>query len=172
MAAMAKKSIEARQRKRERLVAQYADKRKALKDAGELTLLDKLPKNSSKVRLRNRCALTGRPRGYIRMFGISRITFRDLASQDPIADYLTRIRNAQAANHRFVEIPASNLKKKITEILYEKGYILKYKFEDEGFGGQGVIKIALKYDAASKTPVIKSLKRVSTPGLRQYSGSQ
>ena len=81
---MAKKSIEARQRKRERLVAQYADKRKALKDAGELTLLDKLPKNSSKVRLRNRCALTGRPRGYIRMFGISRITFRDLASQGKI----------------------------------------------------------------------------------------
>lgn len=81
---MAKKSIEARQRKRERLVAQYADKRKALKDAGELTLLDKLPKNSSKVRLRNRCALTGRPRGYIRMFGVSRITFRDLASQGKI----------------------------------------------------------------------------------------
>jgi small subunit ribosomal protein S14 len=81
---MAKKSIEARQRKRERLVAQYADKRKALKDAGELTLLDKLPKNSSKVRLRNRCALTGRPRGFIRMFGISRITFRDLASQGKI----------------------------------------------------------------------------------------
>ena len=67
-----------------RQVAQYADKRKALKDAGELTLLDKLPKNSSKVRLRNRCALTGRPRGYIRMFGISRITFRDLASQGKI----------------------------------------------------------------------------------------
>ncbi|MBL7800485.1 MAG: 30S ribosomal protein S14 [Chitinophagales bacterium] len=81
---MAKKSIEARQRKRERLVAQYADKRKALKEAGELSLLDKLPKNSSKVRLRNRCALTGRPRGYIRMFGISRITFRDLASQGKI----------------------------------------------------------------------------------------
>ena len=81
---MAKKSIEARQRKRERLVAQYADKRKALKEAGELSLLDKLPKNSSKVRLRNRCALTGRPRGYIRMFGISRITFRVLASQGKI----------------------------------------------------------------------------------------
>ena len=81
---MAKKTIEARQRKRERLVAQYADKRKALKEAGELSLLDKLPKNSSKVRLRNRCALTGRPRGYIRMFGISRITFRDLASQGKI----------------------------------------------------------------------------------------
>lgn len=91
---------------------------------------------------------------------------------DPIADYLTRIRNAQQASHRFVEIPSSNLKKRITEILYEKGYILKYKFDTEGFGGQGSIKIALKYDAASKTPVIKSLKRVSTPGLRKYAGSK
>jgi small subunit ribosomal protein S14 len=81
---MAKKSVEARQRKRERLVAQYADKRKALKEAGEWTLLDKLPKNSSKVRLRNRCALTGRARGYVRMFGISRIKFRDLASDGKI----------------------------------------------------------------------------------------
>jgi small subunit ribosomal protein S8 len=88
---------------------------------------------------------------------------------DPIADFLTRIRNAQAANHRVVDIPASNLKKKLTEILYNHGYILKYKFE-EGNGGQGVIKIALKYDNATKTPVIKSLKRVSTPGLRQYKG--
>jgi small subunit ribosomal protein S8 len=88
---------------------------------------------------------------------------------DPIADFLTRIRNAQAANHRVVDIPASNLKKKLTEILYNHGYILKYKFED-GNGGQGVIKIALKYDNATKTPVIKSLKRVSTPGLRQYKG--
>lgn len=90
---------------------------------------------------------------------------------DPIADYLTRIRNAQQAGHRFVEIPASKVKKRITEILYDKGYILKYKFEEEGFGGQGVIKVALKYDAATKTPVIKSLKRVSTPGLRQYRGA-
>lgn len=90
---------------------------------------------------------------------------------DPIADYLTRIRNAQQAGHRFVEIPASKVKKRITEILYDKGYILKYKFETEGFGGQGVIKVALKYDAATKTPVIKSLKRVSTPGLRQYRGA-
>lgn len=81
---MAKKSVEARQRKRERLVAQYADKRKALKEAGQLDLLDKLPKNSSKVRLRNRCALTGRPRGFVRMFGISRIKFRDLASEGKI----------------------------------------------------------------------------------------
>jgi small subunit ribosomal protein S8 len=89
---------------------------------------------------------------------------------DPISDFLTRIRNAQSANHRIVEIPASNTKKKITEILYNKGYILKYKFEDTE-NGQGVIKIALKYDAASKTPVIKHLGRVSTPGLRQYRGA-
>jgi small subunit ribosomal protein S14 len=81
---MAKKSIEARQRKRERLVAQYAEKRKALKAAGELSLLDKLPKNSSPVRLRNRCALTGRARGFVRMFGVSRIKFRDLASDGKI----------------------------------------------------------------------------------------
>jgi small subunit ribosomal protein S8 len=89
---------------------------------------------------------------------------------DPIADFLTRIRNAQAANHRIVEIPASNLKKRITEILYEHGYVLKYKFDEEGFGGQGTIKIALKYDNATKTPVIKNLSRYSTPGLRQYKG--
>jgi len=81
---MAKKSVEARQRKRERLVKQYAEKRKALKEAGEWSLLDKLPKNSSKVRLRNRCALTGRGRGYIRQYGISRIKFRDLASDGKI----------------------------------------------------------------------------------------
>ena len=81
---MAKKSVEARQRKREHLVAKFAEKRKALKEAGEWTLLDKLPKNSSKVRLRNRCALTGRGRGYIRMWGVSRIKFRDLASEGKI----------------------------------------------------------------------------------------
>ena len=85
---------------------------------------------------------------------------------DPIADYLTRIRNAQMANHRIVEIPASNLKKRITEILYDKGYILKYKFEDNN--KQGVIKIALKYDAQTKLPVIQSLERISRPGLRTY----
>ena len=86
---------------------------------------------------------------------------------DPIADFLTRVRNAQMANHRIVEIPASNLKKRITEILYEKGYILKYKFEDDN--KQGLIKIALKYDAATKVPAIRSLERVSRPGLRTYS---
>jgi small subunit ribosomal protein S8 len=86
---------------------------------------------------------------------------------DPIADYLTRIRNAQMAGHRIVEIPASNLKKRITEILYDKGYILKYKFDDDS--KQGVIKIALKYDPQSKLPAIQSLERVSRPGLRTYS---
>jgi len=85
---------------------------------------------------------------------------------DPIADFLTRVRNAQMARHRIVEIPASNLKKRITEILYEKGYILKYKFEDDN--KQGLIKIALKYNAESKEPVIRSLERISRPGLRQY----
>ncbi len=85
---------------------------------------------------------------------------------DPIADYLTRIRNAQMANHRIVEIPASNLKKRITEILYTQGYILKYKFEDDN--KQGVIKIALKYDPSTKLPVIQEMNRVSRPGLRSY----
>ena len=89
---------------------------------------------------------------------------------DPIADYLTRIRNAQMANHRIVEIPASNLKKRITEILYTEGYILKYKFEDDA--KQGVIKIALKYDPQSKIPAIETLERVSRPGLRTYSKPQ
>ncbi|HRH47964.1 MAG TPA: 30S ribosomal protein S8 [Panacibacter sp.] len=85
---------------------------------------------------------------------------------DPIADFLTRIRNAQMAGHRLVEIPASNLKKRITEILYNQGYILKYKFEEDS--KQGLIKIALKYDLQSKLPAIRSLERVSRPGLRQY----
>ena len=86
---------------------------------------------------------------------------------DPIADFLTRVRNAQLAGHRIVEIPASNLKKRITEIFYDQGYILKYKFEDDS--KQGVIKIALKYDPTSKEPAIRALERVSRPGLRQYS---
>ena len=86
---------------------------------------------------------------------------------DPIADLLTRIRNAQMARHRIVEIPASNVKKRITEILYEKGYILKYKFEDDS--KQGMIKIALKYDAVTKEPAIRTMERVSRPGLRLYS---
>jgi small subunit ribosomal protein S8 len=85
---------------------------------------------------------------------------------DPIADFLTRIRNAQMAGHRLVEIPASNMKKRLTEILYEQGYILKYKFEDDN--KQGIIKIALKYDPQTKQAAIRSLERVSRPGLRQY----
>lgn len=85
---------------------------------------------------------------------------------DPIADFLTRIRNAQMAGHRIVEIPASNLKKRMTEILYEQGYILKYKFEEDS--KQGLIKIALKYDPISKQPAIRALERISRPGLRQY----
>ena len=86
---------------------------------------------------------------------------------DPIADFLTRIRNAQMANHRIVEIPASKLKKRMTEILYEKGYILRYKFEEDN--KQGIIKIALKYDPDTKQPAIHSMERVSRPGLRTYS---
>jgi small subunit ribosomal protein S8 len=87
---------------------------------------------------------------------------------DPIADYLTRVRNAIMAGHRIVEIPASNLKKEITKILFEKGYILNYKFVDEG--PQGAIKIALKYDPVNKVNAIKKLIRISSPGLRKYVG--
>lgn len=90
---------------------------------------------------------------------------------DPIADYLTRIRNAQLAGHRIVEIPASKLKKRITEILYDQGFILKYTFEDKSPANpQGLIKIALKYDPLTKKPIIRELVRVSRPGLRRFSG--
>ena len=85
---------------------------------------------------------------------------------DPISDYLTRIRNAIMANHRIVEIPASNLKKDMTKILFEKGYILNYKFEKDD--KQGIIKIALKYHPVTKQPAINKLERISSPGLRQY----
>jgi small subunit ribosomal protein S8 len=87
---------------------------------------------------------------------------------DPIADYLTRLRNGIQAHHRVVDIPASNLKKDITKILFDKGYILNYKFVEEG--PQGIIKIALKYDPVSKINAIKKLIRISSPGLRQYVG--
>ena len=87
---------------------------------------------------------------------------------DPIADYLTRLRNAIKAQHRVVEVPASNLKKEITKILFDKGYILNFKFVDEG--PQGTIKVALKYDPVNKVNAIKKLGRISTPGLRQYVG--
>jgi small subunit ribosomal protein S8 len=85
---------------------------------------------------------------------------------DPIADYLTRLRNAIKANHRVVEIPASKIKKELTKVLYEKGYIQSYKFDDSSV--QGTIKIALKYDPATKQSAIVKLERVSKPGLRKY----
>jgi small subunit ribosomal protein S8 len=85
---------------------------------------------------------------------------------DPIADYLTRIRNAQMAGHTVVDIPASNMKKKLTEILHDHGYILRYRFDEDG--PQGTIKIALKYDTETKQPAIRELVRVSRPGLRKY----
>ncbi|NQY67607.1 MAG: 30S ribosomal protein S8 [Flavobacteriales bacterium] len=89
---------------------------------------------------------------------------------DPIADFLTRIRNAVSANHRVVDIPASNTKKEMTKILFEKGYILNYKFEE--FKPQDNIKIALKYNATSNAPAIKSLNRISKPGLRIYTDAK
>lgn len=89
-----------------------------------------------------------------------------MAITDPIADYLTRIRNAQQAKHRVVRIPSSKLKKRITEILYDQGYILKYNFEGEG--KDAVINIAIKYDEETKQPVIKELGRLSKPGLRMF----
>ena len=89
---------------------------------------------------------------------------------DPIADYLTRIRNASAAGHMVVDIPASKLKKEITKILYDQGFILSYKFEETD-NHQGNIKIALKYDKITKDPVIKKMQRISTPGLRKYASA-
>ena len=90
---------------------------------------------------------------------------------DPISDYLTRLRNAIKANHRIVEVPSSKLKKEITKVLFEKGYILNYKFE-EVVNHQGSIKIALKYHPVTKTSAIKKLDRISRPGLRKYTGAE
>ncbi|MFN8405936.1 MAG: 30S ribosomal protein S8 [Sphingobacteriaceae bacterium] len=87
---------------------------------------------------------------------------------DPIADYLTRVRNAVKANHRVVEVPASNIKKEITKVLFEKGYITNYKFENSTT--QGIIKIALKYNPITKVPAIRRISRISKPGLRKYAG--
>jgi len=89
---------------------------------------------------------------------------------DPIADFLTRVRNPIAAGHRVVEIPASNLKKEMTKILFNQGYVLSYQFNDESV--QGTIKIALKYDKITKESVIRKIQRISTPGLRKYVGSK
>jgi len=94
-----------------------------------------------------------------------------MAVTDPIADYLTRIRNAQQAGHRVVEIPASKTKKRLTEIMYEQGFIHKYMFDDEA-GHQGLIKIAIKYDKVSKEPIIRKMGRISKPGLRKYFSSK
>ena len=90
---------------------------------------------------------------------------------DPIADYLTRIRNAIVASHRVVDIPSSNVKKEMTKILFQKGYILNYRFKDED-GPQGTIKIALKYHPLSKVPAIRKIERASKPGLRKYANSK
>jgi small subunit ribosomal protein S8 len=92
-----------------------------------------------------------------------------MITTDPIADFLTRIRNAIKARHRVVEIPASNIKKAITQVLYDKGFIQSYKFEEAV--PQGVIKIALKYNPVTKQSAIVELKRVSKPGLRKYAGT-
>ena len=89
---------------------------------------------------------------------------------DPIADYLTRVRNASAAGKRVVEIPGSNVKRAMTQILFDQGYILDYKFQDDN--KQGIIKIALKYNPSTKVPAITKIQRISTPGLRQYTGSK
>ena len=178
---MAKESMKAREVRRAKLVARYAEKRAALKqivrtgDPAEAyeaaQKLQALPKNANPIRLHNRCKLTGRPKGYIRQFGISRVVLINLIyfyMTDPIADYLTRLRNAIQAKHRVVEVPASNLKKEITKILFEKGYILNYKFVEDG--PQGTIKVALKYDPVNKVNAIKKLERISSPGMRKYTG--
>lgn len=89
---------------------------------------------------------------------------------DPISDFLTRIRNAMMAGHKLVEVPASNMRKDITKILFDQGFILNYKFVDEGY--QGTIKIALKYDKKTNVPAIRKIVRVSKPGLRKYSSSK
>lgn len=89
---------------------------------------------------------------------------------DPIGDFITRVRNASLAGHKVVEVPASNMRKAITKILFDQGYVLNYKFEDKG--PQGTIKIALKYNNETKEPVIKAMQRVSRPGLRKYAGSK
>ena len=89
---------------------------------------------------------------------------------DPIADFLTRIRNASAAGLKMVEIPSSNTKRAMTQILFDKGYILNYKFEEDN--KQGTIKIALKYNVSTRIPAITKLQRISKPGLRKYAGSE
>ena len=105
------------------------------------------------------------------MFDIASNQFKQVKTMtDPIADYLTRLRNAIKAQHRVVEIPSSKLKKEITKILFEQGYILNYKFVEDENSPRGTIKIALKYDNVDNVSAIQCLTRVSRPGLRQYTG--
>ena len=168
--------MKAREVKRAKLVAKYAEKRAALKkivnsgDPAEAfeaaQKLQAIPKNANPIRLHNRCKLTGRPKGYIVRVVLINLIYYYMT--DPIADYLTRLRNAISAKHRVVEVPASNLKKEITMILFDKGYILNYKFVEDG--PQGTIKVALKYDSVNKVNAIKKLERVSSPGMRKYPG--
>ena len=117
----------------------------------------------------SRCNICGRPHAYLRKYGICRICFRELAYKGEIADLLTRIRNANAAKHDSVEIPASNLKKSICQILLDEGYIKNFTVIEDG--KQGIIKVTLKY-LEGKRPVITGLRRVSKPGLRIYSNAE
>ena len=195
---MAKKSMIAREVKREKLVKQYAERRAALKaivsnqdlpmeERFRATLkLAKLPRNSSKVRLHNRCQLTGRPHAYYRKLKISRIALRDLGSagqipgmvksswlgraldmNDPIADMLTRIRNSSLRGKSVVETPASKLRAWVLDVLADEGYIRGYE-ATTGKDGHPAIEISLKYYEGE--PVIRELKRVSKPGRRVYMG--
>ena len=141
------------------------------------------PKYST--RAYNRCKICGRPHAYLRKFGVCRICFRELAHEgkipggkrrltrmqitDTIADLLTRIRNASTAKHATVDVPASNMKKSITQILVDEGYVKDFKIIEDG--KQGIIRITLKYDE-NRNPVITGLRRVSKPGLRIYASCE
>ena len=196
---MAKKSKIVREHKLIKKVQKYAALRAELKviirsqessseeKQAAVARLDNLPKSSSHIRIRNRCFKTGRPRGVIRRFNLSRISFREMALRgeipwcnksklvgekymsmtDPIADLLTRIRNGLSAKKRWVDIPSSNFKKRIVLVLKEESYIEDFFFISDG--GKEKIRVFLKYDFKGNS-VIESIKRVSRPGLRVYVG--
>ena len=174
---MAKLALINREAKRRATVAKFAAKRAALKaiinDASRSmderldarAQLEKLPRNASPVRLRNRCAITGRPRGYFRKFCLCREMIRDAAMRgDPIADMLTRIRNGQMVDKAAVVMPSSKLKVAIAKVLKDEGYIENY--EVAANNGKPELNVTLKYYAGR--PVIERLERVSRPGLRIY----
>ena len=193
---MAKTSAIQKNLKRIKLVKKYAKKRAALKkiinnrklelsERFEAQLkLNKLPKNSAKIRIRNRCEVSGRPHGVYRKLKISRIALRDMASAgkipgitnqvgrrkmtftDPIGDMFSRIRNGQMRSLNSVEIPSSNFRKNILEILKNEGYIKDY-FIEKTENNKTSLKITLKYYEGD--PVIKEIKRISKPGRRVYS---